>query len=124
MSSSAGEAHFIGEPIEAEFDQDPLLSKKPGCPAAFTWRGERFEVAALLEEWHDYERRGRFAENMQEAHAQAAKRRGSWGVGRDFFRVRTSSAGRVFLIYFDRAPKEAGDRRGRWFVREEQDPKA
>jgi len=119
VSSSAGEAHFIGEPIEAEFEKDPLLLKKPGCPAAFTWRAQRFEVAALLEEWHDYERRGRFAENMQEAHARAAKRRGSWGVGRDYFRVRTS-AGRVFLIYFDRAPKEAGDRCGSWFVREEQ----
>ena len=119
MSSSAGEAHFIGEPIEAEFDKDPLLSKKPGCPAAFTWRGDRYQVAALLEEWHDYDRRGRFAENMQEAHARAATRRGSWGVGRDYYRVRTS-AGRVFLIYFDRAPKEAGDRSGSWFVRQEQ----
>ncbi len=119
MGRSASEAHFIGEPIQAVFDEDPLLSKKPGCPASFTWRGERFEVDALLEEWHDYERRGRSAENMQEAHARAATKRGSWGVGRDYFRVHTS-AGRVFLIYFDRAPKNAGDRQGRWFVREEQ----
>ena len=121
MSGQAPEAHFIGEPIQAEFEGDPLLSKKPGCPAAFTWRGERFAVTTLLEEWHDYERRGRSAENMREAHARTAERRGSWGVGRDYYRVRTACA-RVFLIYYDRAPKDASDRRGSWFVREEQTP--
>jgi Domain of unknown function (DUF6504) len=118
MNRKPGPSHFIGEPIQAEFEGDPLLSKKPGCPAAFTWRGERYLITAMLEEWHDYGRRGRFAENMQEAHARAAERRGSWGVGRDYYRVQTS-AGRGFLIYYDRAPKGAGDRQGHWFVREE-----
>jgi hypothetical protein len=55
------------------------------------------------------------AQNMQPAHAAAAERRGSWGVGRDYYRVRTAG-GRLFDIYFDRAPKDAGHRKGAWFL--------
>ncbi len=107
--------HFIGEPIEVEFDRLPRLEKKPGCPDGFTWRGETYRVVGKLSEWHDYGRRGRMARNMRPAHAAAAARRGSWGVGRDYFRVQTDS-GRVFDLYYDRAPKDASDRKGSWFL--------
>ncbi len=109
---------FIGDPIEVEFDRDPLLEKKQGCPNRFTWRGERFSVAEMLREWHDYTRRGRMARNMQPQHAAVAKNRGSWGVGRDFFTVRTSNE-RIFTLYFDRAPKDAFIRHSGWFILEE-----
>jgi hypothetical protein len=104
---------YIGEPIEAGFDREPEFEKKPGCPSRFTWRGESHEIAALLKEWHDYRRRDRMAHNMRPAHAEAAALRGSWGVGRDFFRVRTA-AGRVFDLYFDRSPKGTSNRKGLW----------
>jgi hypothetical protein len=110
-----GTPRFIAEPITAHFDQPPLLEKKPGCPAAFAWRGETYRVVEKLREWHDYTRRGRMARNMQPQHAAAAASRGSWGVGRDFFRVRVES-GRVFDIYYDRAPKGAEARKGAWFL--------
>ena len=55
------------------------------------------------------------ARNMQEAHLREASRRGSWGVGRFYFRVRTEN-GRIFDIYYDRAPEEAADRKGHWFI--------
>ena len=106
---------FIGEPIEAQFDQPPTLEKKPGCPDQFVWQGETYRVTEKLSEWHDYGRRGRMAVNMRPAHAVAASRRGSWGVGRDYYRVRTDS-GQVFDLYYDRAPKKTDDRKGAWFL--------
>jgi hypothetical protein len=110
---------FIGEPIQPEFDGQPLLLKKTGCPVAFRWRGERHAVQAMLREWHSYGRRGRMAENMTPAHAGAAVQRGSLGVGRDFYSVR-DDAGRTFTIYYDRAPRSSDDRLGEWFLLEEE----
>jgi hypothetical protein len=106
---------FIGETVEVAFDQPPLLKKKPTCPDRFVWRGETVEIAAVLSEWVDYNRRGRMARNMRPAHAARASLRGSWGVGRFYFRVRTE-AGRVFDLYYDREPKSADDRKGAWFL--------
>jgi hypothetical protein len=106
---------FISEPIEAHFKQAPLLEKNPGCPDGFTWREQVFTIVELLSEWHDYQRRGRMARNMQPQHAAAASRRGSWGVGQDYFRVRTAD-GRIFDLYYDRAPKDAFRRKGGWFL--------
>lgn len=107
--------HFIGEPIEAIFHEPPALEKKPGCPDAFRWRGETYPVTELLEEWFDYRRRGRMARNMAPEHAAVASIRGSRGVGRFYFRVRVSD-GRIFEIYYDRSPKDAGNQKGSWFL--------
>ena len=52
---------------------------------------------------------------MRPANIAKAVRRGSWGVGRFYFRVRTES-GRLFDLYYDRAPKDADDRKGTWFL--------
>ncbi|HBX68365.1 MAG TPA: hypothetical protein DEH25_02985 [Chloroflexi bacterium] len=104
---------FIGEEVEVVFDKPPALSKKPGCPDGFTWQEEEFRVAELLSEWSDFERRGRFARNMQPQNQRKAVRRGSFGVGRYYFQVRTSD-GRTFELYYDRAPKNADDKLGRW----------
>lgn len=108
-------AYFIGEPIEAVFDEPPALEKKPGCPNGFVWRGETYRVAELLAEWFDYTRRGRAARNMQPQHAAAAEKHGSWGVGRYYFRVRNAD-GRIFELYYDRAPKDSDRRKGAWFL--------
>lgn len=108
-------SRFLGEPVEVRFDQPPVLEKKPGCPDAFTWCGTEFRIVEKLREWHDYRRRGRMALNMRPDHAARATRRGSWGVGRDYFRVRVDS-GQIFDLYYDRAPKDAGRRKGGWFL--------
>lgn len=55
------------------------------------------------------------ARNMRASSARKAARRGSWGVGRFYFRVRTEEK-RVFDLYYDRAPKDAGDRIGHWYI--------
>jgi hypothetical protein len=106
---------FIAEEVEVLYDQLPALEKKPGCPDGFVWQGESYEIVELLSEWHDYRRRGRMARNMQPQHAVVAERRGSWGVGRDYYRVRTRE-NRIFELYFDRAPKDADRRKGSWFL--------
>ena len=106
---------FIGESIEVYFDRPPAFEKKPGCPDNFVWRGQRYQVTEKLSEWHDYRRRGRAAVNMRPSHASRAAQRGSWGVGRDYFRVRVDSR-HIFDLYFDRAPRDADRRKGGWFL--------
>lgn len=107
--------HFIGERIEVQFDTAPTFSKTPGCPARFIWQEEIYGVVELLQEWRDYGRRGRMASNMRPEHATMAEKRGSWGVGRIYFRVRTESS-QIFDLYYDRAPGKSGDRKGAWWL--------
>lgn len=106
---------FIDEPVEVTFNEPPLLSKSPPCPATFTWRNETYMVAEMLEVWQNFERRGRMSRNMRPSHRIMAAKRGSWGVGRFHYRVRVED-GRIFDLYYDRAPKDAGDRQGHWFL--------
>ena len=109
------QARFIGEPIEVGWEQPPLVEKRPRCPDFFYWGDDTLTVEALLAEWRDYGRRGRMASNMRPEHARRAALRGSWGVGRFYFRVRTGT-GRVFEIYYDRAPTSSDNRKGNWFL--------
>jgi hypothetical protein len=106
---------FIDEPVEVHFDQPPTFEKSPPCPDGFVWRGTTFRVVELLSEWRDYHRRGRMAANMRPAHAEMAQERGSWGVGRFYFRVRTD-AGSIFDLYYDRAPQGLANRKGAWYI--------
>jgi hypothetical protein len=108
-------SRFIGEAIEVEFERAPLLEKKPPCPDRFTWRDETYTILEKVAEWQDYKRRGRMARNMLPAHAAVAEHRGSWGVGRFYFRVRVAGD-RLFDIYYDRAPQDADRRKGAWYL--------
>jgi hypothetical protein len=104
---------FIGEEIEVIFDIPPALAKKPGCPNGFIWNSQEFRIVELISEWSDFTRRGRFARNMQPHNQRKAVRRGSFGVGRFYFQVRTAE-GRIFELYYDRAPKSVDDKSGSW----------
>jgi hypothetical protein len=106
---------FISEIIKVEYSTSPMFEKKPGPPDRFIWRGEIYHIEEVILEWHDYRRRGRMTNNMRPAHADNARRRGSWGVGQFYFRVRTRR-GRFFDIYYDRAPKNVDERKGGWFL--------
>ena len=55
------------------------------------------------------------AHNMRPANLAKALKRGSWGVGRYYFRVVTKTE-RIFELYYDRAPKDVNDRLGTWFL--------
>ena len=106
---------FIGQKIRVEFEKQPTLEKKPTVPTWFLWEGQTYQVESVLSEWQDFQRRGRMARNMRPENAVKARRRGSWGVGRFYFRVHTT-CGRIFDLYYDRAPKNAQDRKGSWFL--------
>ena len=112
---------FINEPIKVEFESPPVLQKKPGPPDSFTWRGNEYTIREIVNEWHNFKRRGRMARNMSDRHAARAGKFGSWGVGQDYYRVCTST-GRYFDIYYDRAPRGADQREGEWFLDRELSP--
>jgi len=107
--------HFYDERIEVIFDVPPTYEKSPPCPQGFLWRGGEFTITETLEEWLDFDRRGKAARNMQPAHLASAKLKGSWGVGRFYFRVMTTDR-RIFDLYFDRAPEDCDDRKGKWVL--------
>ena len=107
--------NFYSDPITVTFDRELILEKTPFCPGTFTWRGDTYKIVEMLSTWVDNRRRGRMARNMQPQHAAVAANRGSWGVGRYYFRVRVEG-GRVFELYYDRAPKDADARKGTWIL--------
>lgn len=113
LDNGQSSADFIFEPIAVHFEHPPELEKKPSCPNAFTWRERLFRITALESEWRDYRRRGRMAHNMRPEHAATARRRGSWGVGRQYFQVRLDSGASAVLCY-DRSPRSVHDRKGSW----------
>lgn len=105
----------MDEPIEAIFRIPPAREKLPPCPDGFIWRANTYRILETAAEWTDFSRKGRFARNMQPAHAAVAARRGSLNVGRFFFRVRVDT-GQWFDLYYDRALKNVDQRKGQWFV--------
>jgi len=111
-------SRLIVESITAIYEHEPALQKMPGCPNGFVWRDQEYKILRKLSEWHDYKRRGRMARNMRPTHAASAEKKGSWGVGLDYFLVETEE-NRLFLIYFDRSPKSLDERKGSWFVERE-----
>ncbi len=115
MNMNNPASHFIGEEIEIHFDTAPVRLKLPPCPDGFTWHRQPYRVIEKISEWTDFTRRGRMARNMRPTHAAAAAERGSLGVGRFYFRVRTET-GRVFDLYYDREIKDVDDRLGHWFL--------
>ena len=112
--------NFIDEKIEVGFNIPPLYSKEPPCPDTFVWRKKQFHISALLIAWCDFERHRRMERNMQPENASRARLKGSWGVGRFHFQVKTKEE-RQFEIYFDRSPSNAGDRNGHWILLAELD---
>lgn len=112
-------SRFIGAAIEVTFDRPPVLEKRTGPPDGFVWEGRSYRVVAVLREWHDYRQRGKtkafYLKERGSYRAKAAERRGTWGVGRDYYRLRTES-GEVFDIYYDRSPRGPGGPKGSWFL--------
>jgi hypothetical protein len=115
MDGSFRPIQFYDRPIQPVFETPSPYEKSPECPDGFTWDRQRFRITEKLAEWSDFARRGRAARNMRPSHLATAASRGSLGVGRFYFRVRVDS-GRIFDIYYDRAPKDADNNKGQWFL--------
>jgi hypothetical protein len=106
---------FIDEEIEVVFGKEFILMKKPPCPQAIIWRGKKIFVKELISSWEDFSRKGDMARNMHKEHLLRARRKGSWGVGRFYFKYK-DEIGRTVTIYYDRSPKSASDRKGKWVL--------
>lgn len=106
---------FIGEEIQVIFDRSPVYLKKPDCPNGIIWRNEKYRIIRLISAREDFSRRGRQENNMSPEHTSRASITGSWGVGRYFYEVEVEG-GRIFEIYYDRAPGNINDRLGHWFL--------
>lgn len=112
---------FISERVEPIFEEERGFEKRPLCPSGFKWRGRTYLIEECSREWRDYARRGKMAHNMRDSHLAVVGKRGSRGVGRYYFRVRTGD-GRVFDLYYDRAPRDTQDRKGSWHLLCEMEP--
>ncbi|MFT5193666.1 MAG: hypothetical protein ACI9EW_000082 [Cellvibrionaceae bacterium] len=106
---------FIGEEIKVEFDEPPQLEKKPHCPDRILRSEQLLKIEEILSEWQNFERRGSMSRNMRPENLQRARKTGSWGVGRFFFRVRLAN-NQIFDIYYDRAPQGTRNRKGTWHL--------
>jgi len=113
---------FIGEEIEPIFDEAPALEKKTGVPDGFRWRGRDHRVKRVIREWHEYglaRPGGGWDAGRPPFGQRNVMDRGSWGRGKDFYRVLLED-GRLVDIYYDRRPKAGTDkakaRKGRWVL--------
>jgi hypothetical protein len=106
---------FIGEDIEPIFEETPELEKRTGAPSGFKWRGHEHAVRRVVKEWHEYDqaRPGRGGGRPPYA-TRGVAQRGSWGQGKDFYRVLLGDGPRVDM-YYDRRPK-GQKRKGRWVI--------
>ena len=106
---------FIGREINVTLPNGSSLDKKPPAPRAFRWKCVVHQVTEMLATWHRYGKPEIRTQGGRPPYfVRSGRTQGSWGQGRVYFRVRTEE-GRLFDIYYDRAPK--GQRRaGAWFL--------
>ena len=101
---------FISEEIKPDastFNAHALIGGAPTMPKTFTWRGEAFEVGAVLETWKETGP-AREAGNTQY-------------LRKHWFRIRTTS-GQVMKIYFERSARSAKQRKTRWWLYTREKP--
>ncbi len=108
---------LYSEPISVKFRDEPLVEKKPGAPDAFIWRGKTYTIISVEREWHNYEIRGKmekfYGQRRGNAPEMGPRKRGSWGIGKDYYQVKTDS-GEIFVIYYDRQPAKSN--KGQWVL--------
>ncbi len=107
---------IYSEPITVEFEKEPLLEKKTGPPDRVVWRGKLYTIISVENEWHNYDKCGKTEKFYNQKRGNALKmksRKGSWGVGKDYYKVKTDT-GEVFVIYYDRQPKKV--KKGQWIL--------
>jgi len=96
---------FVGEAIKPEdqsFSALSMATGKPGLPSFFSWKGGRFAVQAVLEEWKET--------------GDCRNGSGERYVRKHWFRI-TTTDGQEMKIYFERQPRSSGGSRWRLFSR-------
>jgi len=94
---------FIGEAIAPEdqsFSVSPMAAGRPGLPRKFSWRGRRYSVLEVLEEWREC--------------GDCRHGSGERYVRKHWFRVRTTEDIEM-RIYFERQGRSSGGSRWRLY---------
>jgi len=94
---------FIGEaitPEEASFSVSPMSVGKPGLPQQFSWRGRRFSIIDVLEEWKEA--------------GDCRHGSGERYVRKYWFRIRATGDAEM-KIYFERQGRSRGKARWRLY---------
>jgi hypothetical protein len=102
VTSKAADDTFVGEPIAPEggsFSASAMAQGKPGLPGALVWKGRRFAVLEVLEEWKE----------SGPCHHGS----GEQYVRKHWFRIRTTD-NLEMRIYFERQARSAA--RARWHL--------
>ena len=95
---------FVGEavaPVKGTMDTRGMTRGEPGIPAAFTWRGRQYAVAAMLERW--------------KTTGDCTSGSGEQYVRKHWFRIRTRS-GDEMTLYFERQSRSSRERKKRWWL--------
>jgi hypothetical protein len=106
MSTQFGDSMretFIGEAIQPEelsFSAAAMATGKPGLPRSFSWKGGRFRILEVLEEWKEA--------------GDCRHGSGERYVRKHWFRVRTTEH-REMRIYFERQGRSSGGSRWRLY---------
>ncbi len=104
---------FVGCQVAVCLPPGHYPRRDPPAPLSFTLQGQVFDVLEVLQEWWDYTNLSPAQRTYRPSYHRSSARRGSFGLGRHYFRVRTSCG--VFLIYYDRRPTPSS-RGGSWVV--------
>ncbi len=102
MSGQEPKWRLVSEPIFPDRDRIDLAGMplgEPGVPMRFLWRGEAYEVAAVLDRWKGTAREGGRAD-------------GETYVRRHYLDLRTT-AGQRMVIYCDRQQRRG---KSRWWL--------
>ena len=97
---------FICEPLKPQrgsFDPAAMSHGEPGLPASFTWRGQTYRIAGLIEKW------------KTSGPCHSAPHSGEMYLRRHFYRVLTDPPA-VFTIYCDRQAHNRKRPAARWFI--------
>ena len=94
---------FIGESITPEdmsFSASPMAAGKPGLPGQFSWKGKKFSIVSVLEEWKE-------AGDCRHGSGERYLRK-------HWFRVKTTEDLEM-KIYFERQTRSSGGTRWRLY---------
>jgi hypothetical protein len=103
ISAPPGKEAFIGEaiaPDDTSFSAPAMATGQPGLPRTFSWRGEKFSVLEVLEEWREC---GNCRHGSGERY-----------VRKHWFRIQTTE-NLEMRIYFERQGRSSGGPRWRLY---------
>ena len=95
---------FVGEQIKAvpgSMHTLGMTRREPGLPRRFTWRGEQYDVAEVLDRWKET--------------GPCTSGSGEQYLRKHWYRIRTTS-GQEMKLYFERQARRGSGQKSRWWL--------